>query len=122
MIVQIDKERFNQALDNLIENALKQTDKNTRKIKLFVQSDQNNVRISVQDNGVGIEQNQLSYIFEKYTSIKTDMSAKGTSIGLYIAQQIIEVHGGTLTAESSGKGHGATFHIQLPISLNNTNG
>ena len=122
IIVQMDKESFHQALDNLIENSLKQTDKNTREIKLFVQHDQENVRISVQDNGAGIEKNQLTSIFEKYTSIETELSAKGTGIGLYIAQRIIEAHGGKLTAESGGKGHGATFHIELPISTKLSNG
>ena len=71
------------------------------------------VHIEVHDSGVGVPQDQLPYIFDKFFQIGQQARSKGAGLGLAIAREIVEAHGGTISAESSD-GQGTTFHIALP--------
>jgi len=112
--IQGDADRLQQALDNIMVNAIKQTNKDTRKITAKVNILLDSIEIVISDNGVGIELANLEKIFEKFVSIQTEVSVTGTGIGLFLTREIINVHGGTVCAESKGMGHGATFIITLP--------
>lgn len=74
---------------------------------------ENQAQIEVRDTGIGIEPEFLPYIFETFRQSKN--SKTGLGLGLAIARQLVQLHGGTLTAESSGTGQGATFTIKLPL-------
>jgi len=113
ILLNIDDDRLRQVLDNILDNANKQTPDDGR-IVLTPKVLSNTIQISISDNGVGIDPNNLEQIFEQYVSFETERASKGTGIGLYISKVICEAHGGRLTAHSEGKNQGTTFVIELP--------
>jgi signal transduction histidine kinase len=115
LIVECDRDRISQVLDNLIDNARKQTSQNERKIILRLSISSTTLRFHVIDNGAGIELENQKLIFDQFTSLPTKFSVKGTGIGLYLSRFIMESHNGTLTVESDGLDKGATFILELPL-------
>lgn len=113
-IVEGDKDRLVQVLDNLLDNAVKHTHPDNKLIKVNLEILANSILIKIIDNGAGIDQKNLKLIFEQFVSIETKYSVTGTGIGLYVSQKIIEAHKGTIIAQSEGVGRGATFTIELP--------
>ncbi len=114
--VNADRTRLRQVMINLVNNAMKFTDKG--KIAIHVTREGNSVLISVQDTGIGIEPSHLEAIFQEFTQVdsSTTRKAGGTGLGLPISRRLIEMHGGRLWAESTGvEGEGATFYVFLPI-------
>ncbi len=109
-----DIDRLDQALENLIDNAIKSTTIENRSITISAETFPEFVRISVTDNGVGINPENLELIFEQFISIPHQQSVTGTGIGLFIVRKIAELHGGSITAQSEGKGKGATFVLEIP--------
>ena len=114
VIVEGDKDRLLQVLDNLLDNAVKHTHPDNKLIKVNLEILANSILIKIIDNGAGIDQKNLKLIFEQFVSIETRYSVTGTGIGLYVSQKIIEAHKGTIIAQSEGVGRGATFTIELP--------
>jgi signal transduction histidine kinase/CheY-like chemotaxis protein len=112
-----DPDRLQQVFWNLLFNAVKFTPKNGR-IRVSVQSIGSNVEISVNDNGLGIEPAFLPRIFERFTQSDSTSTraARGLGLGLSIARQLAELHGGTVRAESDGVGLGSTFTATFPRS------
>jgi signal transduction histidine kinase len=72
--------------------------------------------VAVADNGAGIDPKFLPHIFERFRQADSRVGREhgGLGLGLAIARQIVEMHGGTVGAESGGPGHGATFRVILP--------
>lgn len=103
-----------QAVLNLIDNAIKYSEPGS-KIKITIRRRDNEIAIAVQDNGCGIEEKHLSRLFERFYVVDKSRSRKlgGTGLGLAIVKHIAQVHGGSVTVESS-PGHGSTFTIHLP--------
>jgi PAS domain S-box-containing protein len=116
IIVEGDKTRLRQVLDNLIDNALKHTSKDNRQIFVEMKTETDSVQLLIHDNGSGIRTEDLEVIFNKYVSIPTDNTVVGTGLGLYISREILKAHGGTIKAKSEGRGHGSTFIITLPCT------
>ncbi len=114
--IEIDPDRLIQVLDNLINNALHHISAGGC-IVLRAERDGAQVRLAVQDSGLGIAPEDLSRIFERF--YRTDKSRRrqdgGSGLGLAIARSIIESHGGRIWAESV-EGQGATFYITLPAA------
>jgi signal transduction histidine kinase/CheY-like chemotaxis protein len=112
-----DPDRLQQVFWNLLFNAVKFTPKNGR-IRVSVQSIGSNVEISVNDTGLGIEPAFLPRIFERFTQSDSTSTraARGLGLGLSIARQLAELHGGTIRAESDGVGFGSTFTATFPRS------
>lgn len=110
-----DEDRINEVLGNLLSNAFKFTDRGGV-VELVVEGSESEVRIDVQDTGVGIAAEQLPHIFEKFFQANNQAYAavKGTGLGLAIAREIVEAHGGTISVEST-LGRGTTFSITLPV-------
>jgi two-component system NarL family sensor kinase len=69
--------------------------------------------VKVLDNGPGITEDELPYLFERFYQGQSDRQAKGSGLGLYLTRQIIEAHGGTIWAENR-KPQGALFGFRLP--------
>lgn len=112
--INADEDRILQVMVNILENAIKHTSKEERKIVMKIQTKPKWLRIEINDNGAGIEPNNLEAIFESFVSFDTEYSVKGTGIGLYISKVIIEKHGGKLIAKSEGVSRGSTFIVELP--------
>ncbi|MFX0122600.1 MAG: ATP-binding protein [Candidatus Hodarchaeota archaeon] len=114
LIVKIDKERIQQVLDNILNNAIKNTHHDRRKIKMTVKDLPTDIEIIISDNGAGIDPVNLTKIFKQFVSIETEFSASGTGIGLFLSREIMNTHGGTITAYSKGLGHGSKFIVFFP--------
>ncbi|MHA2306635.1 MAG: PAS domain S-box protein, partial [Candidatus Hodarchaeales archaeon] len=114
LVIDADKDRILEVIDNLLDNAVKQTDSNNRLIEVRLEAYPTNLRLVIKDNGAGIAQENLGLIFEQFVSIPTDFCSTGTGIGLYLSQKIIEAHGGILIVNSKGVGKGSSFIIDLP--------
>jgi signal transduction histidine kinase len=114
LIMNVDKLRFSQVIQNLIDNAIKYTKEGWIRVK--VDKEDNEVLISVSDSGIGMSKELQQKLFGQFVrdpSIKKEI--RGTGLGLYIAKHIIEAHKGKIWAESEGVGKGSTFYIKLPI-------
>jgi len=112
-----DPERLQQVFWNLFSNAIKFTPKNGR-VRVSVESVGSNVEVVVADTGLGIDPEFLPRIFDRFTQDDSSSTrhARGLGLGLSIARQLVELHGGSVQAESPGVGHGSTFTARLPRS------
>ncbi len=110
----LDAERVrDQLLGNLLSNAFKFTGEGGR-IRLAAAPEDGMLHISVADTGIGIPEDQQAHIFDRYYQVGSEARAKGAGLGLSIAKEIVEAHGGRIYVESRPH-DGSTFHIQLPI-------
>ncbi|MGH9850234.1 MAG: hybrid sensor histidine kinase/response regulator [Blastocatellia bacterium] len=111
-----DPSRLRQIVWNLLSNAIKFSPEGGR-VEITLKRAGPHVRIAVRDTGKGIEPEFLPHIFERFR--QGDMSsarrAGGLGLGLSLVKHLVELHGGTVEAESAGAGQGATFTIQLPL-------
>ena len=114
--VRWDEDRMSEVLGNLLSNAFKFTPRGGR-VELAASTSADQIVIEVSDTGPGIPPEQLPHIFQKFFQAdnQSKASAKGTGLGLAIAKEIVEAHGGTISAENIA-GHGATFRITLPTA------
>ena len=103
-----------QVLGNLLANALKFTPEGGR-VSLRAWGDAQQLHIEVSDSGVGIPPDRLPFIFDKFYQVGRQARSAGAGLGLAIAREIVDAHGGTITAESS-EGKGTTFRIVLPVA------
>ena len=108
-----DSMRLGQLLDNLLSNAVKFTPaEGVVDVKLSMRED--TVHIEVSDTGVGIPDDELDKLFDRFFRASTAATVKGTGLGLSIAKAIVEAHGGAISV-SSEVGAGTTFHVELPV-------
>jgi PAS domain S-box-containing protein len=114
LFVSGDRERLAQVAANLLSNAAKYSDRGSR-ISISAQRDVAEIVLNVQDPGIGIEPGRLSQIFELFAQAPQalDRAQGGLGIGLAIARAIVELHGGSISASSSGPGTGSTFRVRL---------
>ena len=115
-----DKIRIEQVLSNLITNSLDFCSKGSGKIHIKLYPQDNNAKIIVKDNGIGIVKSSLDKIFVKFYQVDTTTTREhgGTGIGLSVCKGIIEGHGGKIWADSEGRNKGTEIHILLPM-INN---
>ena len=111
-----DPNRLQQVFWNLLTNAVKFTPKSGR-VAVTVELASSHLRVSVEDNGEGIEPAFLPYIFERFRQADASTSRRhgGLGLGLSIVKQLVELHGGSVSASSRGSGKGSTFDVQLPV-------
>jgi len=114
--LEADSTRMAQILANLLSNAAKYTDPGGT-ISLSVVRDGNNIRISIRDNGIGIERDHLPRLFEMFSQAASalDRSGGGLGIGLALVRGLVEAHGGRVEAHSQGLGAGSEFVVYLPL-------
>jgi len=110
----VDRQKFSQVIQNLIDNAIKYTDNGSVQVALEA-GDSGHLRILVSDTGHGIDQALIDKLFEQYIRDKNDaVTIEGTGLGLYIAKQMMDAQHGSIRATSPGKGKGSTFIVELP--------
>lgn len=111
-----DQTRVQQILWNLLSNAAKFTDEGGV-IDIVLDKLGNNYRLRITDSGVGIAEEFLSHIFSRFRQADGTTTRRygGLGLGLSIVQQLVDLHGGTVTASSPGIGGGATFTVLLPV-------
>jgi signal transduction histidine kinase/ActR/RegA family two-component response regulator len=109
-----DPDRLQQVVWNLLSNAVKFTPADGSVLVRLEQRD--GYHLSVQDSGAGIDGPFLPFVFEPFRQADGTASREhgGLGLGLAIAKQLVELHGGTIAAQSLGRGTGATFHVHLP--------
>ena len=110
--VQVDSQRLEQVLINLIHNAIKFT-RPGGEVVLCAESAPGEVRFSVRDTGAGIPADEVSRIFERFYRVDKSRTGRGTGLGLSIAKHIVEAHRGRIWAEST-EGQGSTFYFTIP--------
>jgi len=110
----IDENRFRQVLGNIIDNAIKHTHNDTRHVYMGVKIHSKTIQLDIGDNGAGVAPENLKKVFEPFVSIPSDYSVTGTGIGLYISNEIIRQHNGTIEAISKGLGTGTIIKIVVP--------
>ena len=111
---QLDVDRIQQVLTNLIDNAVRISPPD-EPIELRLETSDGVARVAVRDHGPGLPAELQDRIFEKFVRGRTG-AVTGTGLGLYIARQILEAHGGSISVESQ-PGQGATFTVELPLSV-----
>jgi PAS domain S-box-containing protein len=112
-----DAARIQQILWNLLSNAVKFTP-DDGSVKIGVRRVERNVEISVSDTGKGISRDFLPFVFERFKQSDNSTTRRfgGLGLGMAITRHLVELHGGTIRAESAGEDAGATFTVNLPIS------
>ncbi len=113
-----DPTRLGQVVSNLLNNAAKYTPGGGR-IELSVRRQADAVAISVADTGIGIAPEALPQLFEMFTQVgrHRDRSQGGLGIGLALVRRLVELHEGSVTAESAGPGRGSKFTVRLPLPV-----
>ncbi|HET9479350.1 MAG TPA: CHASE domain-containing protein, partial [Pyrinomonadaceae bacterium] len=111
-----DANRLQQVIWNLLSNAVKFTNSGGR-VQVKVTQANAAVEISVTDTGQGIRREFLPYVFDRFSQADSTTTRHhgGLGLGLAIARHLVEIHGGTIRAQSRGEGQGATFTITLPL-------
>ena len=117
IIVNADKQKLKEVLENLISNAIKYSEFDSI-IRVSVSKNGNNFEIKVQDNGPGLTQEDFKKLFGKFQrlSARPTGNESSTGLGLYIVKKIVDKHGGRIDVESR-PGLGSTFNVCLPNSL-----
>jgi len=115
-LIVADPTRIQQVIWNLLSNAVKFTQRNGT-VRVSARRASSHIQISVRDNGEGIDPQFLPHIFEPFRQAESPQTRVhgGLGLGLSIVRYIAEAHGGTVTAESEGRGKGTTFTVTLPV-------
>jgi PAS domain S-box-containing protein len=117
LFLDADPTRLAQVVSNLLNNSAKYTQDGGR-IELSAEPSGTQLIIQVTDNGAGIPRDMLPKVFDLFTQVghTLDRAQGGLGIGLSLARRLVEMHGGTIEAESPGPGHGSTFTLRLPCA------
>jgi len=113
----LDKNRITQAIINLLSNAIKNTPAGG-KINLKLTESNNSIDVIVEDTGVGITDNEMKKLFQKFGKIERygqnlDVDIEGAGLGLYVSKEIVELHGGKILVKSEGRNKGSTFIVRF---------
>ncbi len=112
----LDRMRIEQVIGNLVENAIRHTSPDGTVTVSAEQVEPNTVLVSVADSGEGIPADVLPFVFDRFYRVdpSRDRATGGTGLGLTIARQLVEAHGGSIRAESA-EGSGSRFAFELPV-------
>jgi hypothetical protein len=117
MTIPADSDRLQQIVWNLLSNAIKFTPSGGR-VDLAATQHDGTVEITIRDTGAGIAPDMLPFVFERFRQAdsSTTRNHGGMGLGLAIVRHLVELHGGSVDAESTGSGHGASFRVRLPVA------
>ena len=113
--LKLDEDKVKDAVGNYIDNAIKYTPSGSIEVRVFAVKKE--VVIEVADSGIGIKQQDINFLFEKFvrSSEVKKISTGGSGLGLYIARKVIEAHSGRVYVKSAGLGKGSIFGFALPL-------
>ncbi len=122
-LVSGDPDRLQQVVWNLLSNAVKFTDKGGR-VQVRLEHLNSHVEVTVSDTGKGIAPEFLPHVFDRFRQADSSITRLhgGLGLGLAIVRQLVDIHGGSVSAESPGEGQGATFSFQLPVIIAHNTG
>lgn len=111
----LDKEKIKESIVNIIDNAIKYTDKG--KVIVLLEKKKSSVLIKITDTGTGMTQKEIKSLFVSFVRGPGGkiLNTEGTGLGLYISKKFINLHKGKIWAESEGRDRGSTFYVELPI-------
>jgi PAS domain S-box-containing protein len=114
--ISADPDRLQQIIWNLLTNAIKFTPKGGR-VQVWFERIESHIAITISDTGQGIVPELLPHVFDRFRQSDTSSTRRhsGLGLGLSIVRQLVELHGGTVTAESPGAGKGTTFKVVFPL-------
>ena len=114
-VVAGDKQKLRDSVLNLVDNAIRYTEKGS--VEVSVRREINDLVVRVEDTGPGLDADEARTLFESFQRGQVGRKhwAEGSGLGLYIAKEFITLHGGAIWAESPGKGLGTTFFIRIPL-------
>ncbi|MFA5869023.1 MAG: ATP-binding protein, partial [Candidatus Bathyarchaeia archaeon] len=112
-VIDVDRDRLLQVLANLVGNASKFSPEGST-IQLSVERRGGEVVFSIRDQGVGLSEEDMPKLFKPFPGIHVEGNREGTGLGLSICRGIVELHGGSIWAESGGPGRGSTFSFTVP--------
>ncbi|MBD3339251.1 MAG: PAS domain S-box protein [Candidatus Lokiarchaeota archaeon] len=123
LIAVFDKERIYEVVNNILLNAIKYTPP-SGEISISSNKKNNEIIISIEDNGIGLTEGEKRMIFKQFGKIERygrgwDVEIEGSGLGLYISKRIIELHGGKISVESEGRNKGSKFSFSLPTKRDN---
>lgn len=117
-IIQVDRGKFCRVIVNLLENAIKYSPKfSTVTVTIASVEETSMAKISITDEGIGIQKEDLELIFTQFHRGRNVGMIKGTGLGLYIAKKFIDLMGGNLSIHSEGLGKGSQIIIHVPLSI-----
>lgn len=116
-IISFDLDKMERIILNILSNSIKFT-KEQGKIEIYIRESNEMLEIEISDDGIGIPQNKLNSIFERFKQVEnnTIRSGEGSGIGLYLVKSLVDMHGGDIAVESE-LGSGTTFKISIPAKL-----
>jgi signal transduction histidine kinase len=119
LLIDLDKTRFCQILNNLVSNAFKFSNENSN-VTISIKKNRDDkdfdgyILISISDEGKGISQSMVPHLFERFAT--DSESGTGLGLGLYITKKLVEAHGGSIWGYNNINGKGTTFEFTLPVS------
>jgi signal transduction histidine kinase len=114
--VNVDPIRIRQVIGNLLDNAVKYTDRGGI-VLIEVRVADGRATLTVEDTGIGIEAGFLPFVFVRFArQAPDDHGHGGRGVGLHVVKELVEAHGGTVVAESAGPGRGSRFTVSLPLA------
>ena len=121
VFINADVVRLSQVFTNLLNNGAKFTKRGGR-ITLTVEASEETVAVKISDTGIGISREHLTHIHEPFYQLDSalEKAQSGLGIGLTLVWQLVEMHGGAVTAYSEGLGHGSQFVVRLPLAEKQT--
>jgi signal transduction histidine kinase len=116
ILVDADPTRLAQVFANLLDNSAKYTNRGGQ-IEIEVRTDDANVLVTVRDNGIGIAPENLAFVFDMFWHLEPTHGRvpRGLGVGLTLVRRLVELHGGTIEAESEGSEKGSAFVVRLPL-------
>jgi PAS domain S-box-containing protein len=121
LFLNLDASRIELVIMNLLTNAIKYTPKKGT-IYINLKEDDDYAEIQVKDTGIGLTKNEIGRLFKKFSKLQTPLDKEldnqlgSTGLGLHLAKEIVELHGGLIEVKSEGKNKGATFIVRLPFN------